>query len=82
MSRYKIIDVFSSFFCCDPFQQDSGGSNESNEGDFFTGYADAEKYVSMDFACPLNRPVVVPTGINERLVDNHDKKESQPGEII
>lgn len=81
MSRYKIIDVFSSFFCCDTFQQAGGGNNESSEGDFFTGYADAQKYVSGDFDCPLNRPVVIPAGSEEWYFDNQDKKVDEPGEI-
>jgi len=73
MESYKIIDVYSSFFCNDSFQQVLVRHGENNEDDFFTGYTDAEKYLSLDFDCPLNRLAVIPTRVKERLVKKQDR---------
>jgi hypothetical protein len=75
MESYKIIDVYSSFLCNDSFQQAGAGVIERNEDNFFTGYAAAEKYLSLDFDCPLNRLAVIPTGVKERLVKKNGRKK-------
>ncbi len=81
MEPYKIIDVHSVFFRDDSFRQKGTSHNESNEDDFFTGYAAAEKYLSPDFDCPLNRLLVNPTGIKERPSKKQDKKENYNDKI-
>lgn len=81
MEPFKIIDVHSSFLCHDSFPQTGARDNESNEDDFFTGYTAAEDFLSPDFNCPLNKPAVISTGVNEMLLKKQDLKEDYSNKI-
>ena len=75
MKPYKIIDVHSSFLCNDLFQQAGSRDDESDEDDLFTGYAAADKYLSLDFDRPLNRSVLIPTGVTRMALKTHGRRE-------